>query len=761
MIVARIHVWSRLLRGAVRSRAIALVLVTALGALAPGVARAEEPAPAPSVRIGWTTVAPTLDGELSPDEWAAAGKIESLTQATPNPGVAATQRTEVWLMTDEDTLYIAARMWDTNPEEIVANVMERDGGTLYDDRFGFTIDPFLDRQNGYFFQVNANGARRDALIEGQTVETSWNGRWYVEASIDSEGWTVEIALPYQSINFDPEADVWGLNIARGIRRNDEIDRWSDPVRERFLVAMGRAGYLEGMKGVKQGLGLQLTPSLTTRRVDDIDEQRHYTRFDPSLDVFYKITPSVTTSLTVNTDFGEVEVDERRVNLTRFGLFFPEKRDFFLQDALIFDFGRLEENGRPFFSRRIGLDDDGQQRDITAGGKVTGRLGPVKFGVIDVVLDEFRRSDQANLFVGRAAVSVFGESTIGGILTHGNPEADGDNTVAGLDFVYRDSDFLDNKTLEGALWAQGSLDDPDSVRPSEADPNEQSVTRTGFAFGGQISYPNDRFNWKAQFISLDSDFKPKLGFTNRVGIRRYNGEFRYRIRPDSGPWRTIDTKVEGILVSETKDSNRVESGEFTWSPVKLTTPIVDSIEFKYRHRYEYVKQDFSTIDVTTGEYHFDEGIVEISTSRNRRLSAILTAGYGSFFDGTRARGRGQIEIRPSKYVAFVTDYELIDLNFPGSTGDIDLLGQAHAQDRDDLFHVLRLRLNLQFTPLISWNTLVQYDSDSDDVGINSRLRWIIEDGREIFIVVNQGIKTRRDIRATRTEPLVKLKWSFYF
>ena len=298
---------------------------------------AEEAEERPSVEIGWTTNPPEIDGHLDPDEWADAGHVDGLTQATPDPGEAPTQRTEIWLMTDGDHLYIAARLWDTNPEEIIAHAMQRDANTTLDDRFGFTIDPFFDRQNGYFFQVNPNGARRDALLEGNGFASDWDGRWYAKTSIDEKGWIVEIALPFATINFNPKTDVWGLNMARGIRRRNEIDRWADPVQERFLTAMGRAGNLNGMTGISQGLGLQIVPSGTLRRVDDANDpvdsndQRHYTRGDASLDTFFKPIPSVTTALTVNTDFAESEVDDRRVNLSRFELFFPEKRDFFLQE----------------------------------------------------------------------------------------------------------------------------------------------------------------------------------------------------------------------------------------------------------------------------------------------------------------------------------------------------------------------------------------------------------------------------------------------
>jgi hypothetical protein len=741
----------RIHRTALRCAFFTLSIAWVAGAATPSLAD-----DAPRIRIGWSEQAPTLDGRIDAVEWADAAHIDGLPQATPSPGAEASQRTEIFIMTDGGTLYIAARMWDTHPEEIIAQRMLRDDDTRFDDRFSITIDPFLDRQNGYFFQANPNGTRRDFLIEGGVIESSWDTRWFAKTSVDAEGWSVEIALPLSSINFDPDADVWGLNLARGIRRNDEIDRWSDPVRERFVTSLGRAGYLEGMSGVGQELGIQVVPSATLRRVEDQVDNTGDTEFEPSFDAFYKVTPSLTTAVTVNTDFSEVEVDDRQVNLTRFGLFFPEKRDFFLQDALIFNFGNIEENGRPFFSRRIGLGRDGEERDILAGAKVTGRAGPIKIGVIDVVVDERSRVDQANLLVARAAANVFGESAVGAMVTHGNPDANGENTVIGGDFLYRDTDFLDNKSFTATAWVQESFSDPDSILVP--DPNAPAlVDGNGYAYGGTVSYPNDHIHWDVGFREIAEEFNPALGFVNRVGIREYDGEYRYRIRPETGPIRTIDTHLLGRLVTKANSTNTIRTGVFEFVPVVLSTPIVDSIEFRYVHTYEFASRDFPNLQIGPGEYHFDEGRMKISTSQNRRLRGEIETTYGTFFDGTRTRVISSIEFRPIKYLLIGGDYEFNDIRLPGS----ELTSPQNDQDRDVEIHIARGRFDLFFTPEISILTIVQFDNASDRLAFNSRLRWIIEDDREIFLVVNQGTDTRDDIRATRTELVTKVQWSFRF
>ena len=699
----------------------------------------------PSIEISWTETPPELDGRLSEGEWADAALVDDFTQARPDEGEPPTQRTEVRLMTDKDNLYIAARLWDTNPEEIVASQMARDSNTLQDDRFGISIDPFFDRQNGYFFQVNSNGVRRDFLLEGGRGESSWDGRWYAKASVDSEGWTVEIAIPYATINFDPEANVWGFNMARGIRRRDEIDRWADPVRDRFIISMGKAGRLVGMRGVNQKLGLQVKPSLTARRVDDFeivpgdDERRNYTRFDPSLDAFYKITPSVTTALTVNTDFGETEADERQVNLDRFALFFPEKRDFFLQDALIFDFGDLDENGRPFFSRRIGLSASGEPEGITAGAKVTGRIGPVKFGILDVVLDEHDQVDQQNLLVARGALNL-GESTLGLVMTHGDPDGTSENGLVGGDFVYRNSNFGGNRSLRASAWFQSSFSNPDTGPGLDND----AINGTGLAYGGAVSYPNDKHNAEASIRIFEDDFNPALGFANRVGIRSYAARYRRRWRPDLPAIQIVDSEVDARLI--TGFSPDVQTAELRWSVFQLQSPIGDAIRLQYRHRYEFVETEFSNFVVPRGRFNFDEGRLRFRASLNRPIGGEVTVAYGDFFDGTRALVEADLAFRFSKHIQAGLIYELNDIRLPGGNERIQLV---------------RGRVSFLFTPDISWVTLVQFDTISDSIAINSRFRWIIEDGREFFLVLNQGFDARDDIRATRTAPLAKLEWTLRF
>jgi hypothetical protein len=732
--------------------AVGLLLATALSASA-----ADTP---PRVEIVWTDTPPEIDGQLDEAVWQQAAVVTEFTQATPVPGTEPSQRTEVRFLTDRENLYIGVWCFDDDPESIVANRMLRDGFLFFDDRFQVVIDTFHDRQNGYSFEVNPVGGRRDVLLEGKAFAIPWDTIWYARTHIDGKGWYAEIAIPYQSINFDPELDTWGLNLSRGVRRNNEEMRWADPVPQRFAADLGQAGLLTGMKGVGSGLGLDIVPSLSLgyengtlrdlskppveRKIDDFEAK-------PSGDVFYKLLPSLTATLTANTNFGETEADDRRLNFSRFAIAFPEKRDFFLQDALIFEFAELTDdftglpsNAQPFHSRRIGIAQPDPAvlqfvpGEILFGGKMTGRVEGVKLGVLHTLVDDLGSVDRQHLTVGRAALNVLEESTLGVIVTHGDPDGRIDNTLAGADFVYRNSSFRGTKSLTGRAWFQQSF--------SSGSSNNE------FAYAAGIAYPNDRINWKLDYVEIGQNYNPALGFVNRTGIRRYDGSFRYRVR-GPGYIRTRDVELLGTLVTDRHD--RVESGAAQIIPFRFENQYAGLVELVYQHTFERPLADFTLPDgvlVRARSHHFEEAAIKLTGSRNWPLTGDFQIAGGEYFNGTRLIVIPEAEWRPSEHFLFKGRYELREtwLRDP-------LLGGQRGRT-----HVFRGQLAVFFTPDISWSTLVQYDSVSDSIGVNSILRWIVEDGREIFVVLNQGVDIiDGDWRAGVTQPLVKVAWTFRF
>ena len=688
----------------------------------------------PRVSLVRTDIAPQIDGVLDEPVWEDAALIDDLTQVEPIEGAAPSQRTEVRILYDSDFIYFGIRCFDTEPNKIIAKQLQRDADLEPDDRILIVLDPYFDHRNGYFFVVNPLGVRRESLIENNSsVRDDWDGIWYAKSQIDDQGWTTEIAIPFKTISFNQATTQWGFNIQRTIRRTNEQIRWSAPVQNKSTMSVADAGVLEEIRDLDKGIGLDFKPYVkSTLRTDDV--RGDGLDLDAGFDVFYKLTPSMTLALTFNTDFAETEVDERRVNLTRFPLFFPEKRDFFLQDSGIFAFGGIRSNPLPFQSRRIGLDSAGQQVDLIGGVKLTGRTGPLNLGVLTVLADDTDDVDQNLLTVGRVSLNVLEESTVGLITTIGDPASNEDNTVVGGDFNFRNSHVFGDKIVQGsAFFLHSSSPDGDG--------DDQ-------AWGARISYPNDRIRATIGFTEIGDRYDAALGFVPRRGIREYFGRFRYRWRPENSWIRTIDVGFDPTVITDLND--RTESSEFELDLITIENHAGDEFEIEYQINREVLTRPFEIspgVVIPVGNHRFDRIDIGGSTSRSRALSFGASIQAGEFFDGDRLDTAASIEWRPSPNLLLGFSWEQNDINLPA--------GEFQVQ-------VAQARVNFLFTPDIAWTNFIQWDNVSDSLGINSRLRWIIEPGNEIFFVVNQTFDTFDDrFDGTSTEVTTKIGWTFRF
>ncbi|MDH3419334.1 MAG: carbohydrate binding family 9 domain-containing protein, partial [Gammaproteobacteria bacterium] len=381
-----------------------VLLGLAMTAVFAGGAAAQD-APAKTIRAVRVDTPPVIDGLLDDPVWAQAEPISDFVQVRPTDGGPPSETTEVYLLYDDDTLYVGARLGDSDPDQIAANTMRHNVGLgRTDDRLVLILDPFNTRRGGYRFETNANGVRHDMLYQNVSqVQTDWNAIWDTAGSVDENGWLAEMAIPFKSLAFDPAADAWGFNFARSIQRRGEEIAW---VSRNRSYNPSIAGLATGFEGLSQGVGLDIVPSLALVEQKFYDPGGNNSETNPSLNIYYRLTPSLNGSLTFNTDFSAVEVDNRQVNLTRFSLFFPERRDFFLNDADLFEFARIggqgfgatfnraqsrsdRENSRPFFSRRIGLAANGAPVDLKYGGKISGRVGRWNIGTLAIRQDGYQ------------------------------------------------------------------------------------------------------------------------------------------------------------------------------------------------------------------------------------------------------------------------------------------------------------------------------------------------------------------------------------
>ena len=686
-----------------------------------------------SFEIHRTQTAPVIDGVLDDEVWQSAAFVDDFHQTSPTDGAVPSEATIVRVTYDDDYLYIAADLRDSDPGAISAKQMVQGKLFFSDDRFYVMLDSFNNKRNDYFFQVNPNGVRREALRENNArfIE-EWATIWIAESAVHENGWATEIAIPFKSISFEPGSDTWGINFGRGIVRKQEFNLWSSHDRQDWPAYSGE---VTGIENIEQGLGLDIVPSVNLSEQRDLVLGGSDTGFDPSLDVRYRITPSLSATLTLNTDFSTAEVDEQQVALDRFSLFFPEKRDFFLQDAGIFEFGNIDTNGRPFFSRRIGLSVDGEEVGIDAGIKLTGRMGDLSLGALAIRQEAAGDVTAKDLFVARGSYNVLDESTVGFIMTHGDPASNETNSVVGFDFLYRNSDGSFGQILTSKVWAQQS-------RSSNLSGDDQ-------AFGVQVEMPGDKIQVYAGAEYIGENFNPALGFVNRPGIRSYDTGIRYRIRPKTGMWRALNFRTDFLQITDMQ--GEVLSQKTKLLPISLYSHRDDYLFVELERNKEVVKNDFDLfgkLNIPVGEYNFNRARAEIRTGMQRPFRVVLSVEDGGFFGGDRLEKFVEFQWRQSAYfflgVAFTAN--VVDLPSGSFTS-----------------HLASLRTDVAFNSKWSWSNFVQYDNTGDTFGINSRLRYIPEAGQELLLVLNHGgvIDAQSHFSSTRSDKVLKVSYTFRY
>ena len=711
--------------------------VTAALCLTAATAAAQDAGPArKSVGAVRVEVPPVLDGKLDDPAWESAAVVEDLHVVVSNEFGTPGERSRVYVAFDDDNLYFAARFFDSRPGTIVAKVLSKRDVSFGEDGFSITLDPYDQARAGYIFDVNPNGMRSEAIYTDKDRQNwDWEGIWDAAARIDGEGWTAEVAIPLKTLSFDPARDAWGLNFTRWHGVDSEQFGWMSHNRTQDL---SRTGLVTGLAGLNQGRGLDIVPGLRTgaTRNHVTDEEDDF--LEPSLDVFWKITPSLTAAVTLNPDFSGTTADTRQINLTRFDLFFPEQRAFFLQDSDIFQFARLEEqSGIPFFSRRIGLDDEGGALTLDAGLKLAGRAGPLSVGVLGVRQDAAIGPDSVDLFVGRVAVNVLAESSIGAIVTSGNPDATVDNNLVGVDFQYLNTRIGEDRIIEATAWYQQTdtegLDDDDA------------------GYGFSFAMPNSE-GWSGEIVHkvLEENYFPALGFAARTDFEATFGGLGYTWRPENSWVRSVETEIGAEFVEPINGSDR--NHEIAFQLFEVENQAADRLGLEYLFVEEEFAESFEISEgvvIPAGTYNFDHACLTLTTGEQRVLATESTICDGGFYDGSIFVFETRTTWRPSKHLKII---------FGGEYNDIDL------PQGDFITRLATLNLDVAFSTAWSWENFIQYDNVSDTVGLNSILRWIPQAGRETVLALNtQQEDFDRDgrFRSYTSDVTLKLSHTFRF
>ena len=700
-----------------------------------------------------------LDGRVDESAWSGATAITEFTQQEPVEGGTPSQPTEIKVLFDEDYLYIGAILYD-DPEGILAYQMKRDAPLGTDDRFMWILDTFLDGRTGYFFEINPAGLMGDGLIGGGGggggnpggggggggrpggggggfggggpggggggVNKAWDGIWEARTARRPDGWSAEIRIPFRTLNFDPDQSTWGINFQRTIRRHNEEILWRGFRRNQGIFKPINAGRLTGLGEISQGLGLEVTPYATSNWRNAPTVEDDFSSYDNSFpgdvgfDVGYSITPSLRAAVSVNTDFAEVEVDDRQVNLTRFPLRFPERRDFFLEGSQVFMFAPGGFSS-PYYSRRIGLQDGGAV-PVKYGARLGGQAGPYELGFIHVETGEAGGSPSESFSVGRVKQQLLDESYVGFIYTRRATSADSlgftpvDRHTFGIDAEYSTSELFGDKNFDaGAFWVWNSNPVPDEER------SLGDLTVRGF----RINFPNDTWSGNVAYRQFGNAYDPAIGFVNRNDYSWYDQRISWRPRPAGIDWlRQLDFSANLRYLADL-ETGQVAERQWQFGFPGLNFESGDNIDFNVSNQYEYLDEAFEVSDGVTiepGRYSYWEWSLRGGTAGRRRLSAFGNVGAGGFWNGDRIQSGVGLTFRPRSGVSIGTNYDWNKIDLPQGEFQTNLMRVSGGWDP---------------TPRTSLIGNVQYEDVSDVVGLFLKAQWTPTPGNDLFLVYSHN------------------------
>lgn len=687
-----------------------------------------------------------FDGMLDMATWqAAADSIEDLIMVEPEEGGEPEGQTIVKVFANQHDIIVAAWCLDDDPKGIVSFSKARDSELEEEDHIVIVFDTFQDGRSGYVFAVNPSGARFDGLVaeRGEEVNSDWDAIWEAKTSRDSTGWYAEIRIPIKSISFKKGLTEWGFNIQRRIQRLQETSRWSGAKLDFELYQTSRAGLLTNLPAdFDYGVGLSVRPSLVGRAGKVTGVKTDYDS-DFSLDVTQRLGPNLLAGLTINTDFAETEVDVRQINVTRFPLFFPEKRSFFLEGADIFEFGvGLDEDILvPFHSRRIGLlgldEGDQQEIPINAGGKINGRVGDTNLGALVVntrkvdslAIDGSKvKVPQTTMGSMRIKQNILEESSVGVLGTFGDQAGRSDSWMAGADFIFQTSNFMGEKNFLVGLW--GLLNDREDLKGDKS------------AAGLRIDYPNDLWAFTGTSVRVGDGFNPSLGFVPRRNIHLWNIGGEYKPRPKWSLVRQMLHEVALTVYNKLNNSDW-ESYNGLVKPVDWILESGDRVELSLEPWGDKPPEVFEISDnaeIPTNTYEWIRYVAGLRLAEKRIISGEFRLETGSYYNGDLNTIEGRLAFKPS---AFLT------LEFTGERNDgkVKALPEDYEEiDPSELVLIERkfteelygVRLLLNFSPDLQVASFTQYDTQSRELGSNNKLRWTFHPLGDIFVVYNHNL-----------------------
>jgi len=679
-------------------------------------------APPPTATAHAVVTPPVIDGRLNDPAWQDATPITGFIQRELHEGTPVTERTEVRIITDGQALYVGAWLYDSDPAGIVPGEKVRDGDISRSDYFGILLDSYHDRQNGFVFTTTPAGIEYDAQVvnegEGGGIQLpgqnramagslggfnlNWDGTWTVATSVDSAGWYAEFRIPFTTLRYGAgERQTWGLNLVRSIRRKNEEALWSFIPRQFSLMKISRAGTLDGIHVPSRRVWTVTPYALTGVERNYVVDPEARGRGEIGGEMKFGVTPSLTLDLTYNTDFAQVEVDEQRTNLTRFPLFFPEKRPFFLENAGIFSAGTPQAVDL-FFTRRIGIDTLGQPVPIVGGGRLTGRIGPFTAGGLEIF------TEHQSYSVVRLQRELAARSRIGVIAVQrmATAQTGNWNRVYGVDgrIGIRDAWTVD-------WWGAAS-----AVPGPDGD---------AAAYSARLGYETGSWNNLARIIQVGSAFDPEVGFLNRRGgYRFYEATVMWKKRYPGVTWLKDWHPHVGYRgyygLDGYRQEDRIHLDITEWS---LASGAMVGPEVNIEH--QGLQQSFAiarNVTLPVGSYDYTSMGFDFGTNPSAPLSFLLRADVGGFYNGTRRGGSVTLGARraSSLTTSLLVEYSDVRLDQGNFTRTL-----------------IATRIAYFFTPRVLLQTLVQYSNQARVWTANARFGWLSTAGTGLFVVFNEG------------------------
>lgn len=692
----------------------------------------------PVITARYTDDRVKLDGLLTEQAWKTAFMIDEFCQREPIAGAEPTKRTTVRILYNHDALYIGVECFDSEPESIVHRELRRDGEIVRDDNICIALDPFNDQRTAFFFGLNPNGAMLDGEIQAVSLSPmneDWDGVWNAAARITETGWSAEIVIPFKTLRFPNTAvQSWGFNIRRIVARSYEEMLWTGWGYNDGIGQVSKYGRLMGIRDVQGGRRFELKPYILGGREKSggtIDDERKY-----GLDARYGITSNLTLDLTTHTDFAQVEVDREQINLTRFSLYYPEKRDFFLEGRQIFNFGGSGSDTPLFYSRRIGLTLDRRQVTIQGGGKLFGTIGDYEIGALAIRTGEDHDEQAATYSAVRLKRNLFTKSFIGAMATHRRDDNDHKNLAYGLDALLRTDHFLGDKNLELNAFVSGTY-------TSDAPVEQDQAVKV------YLMYLNDTLEFYSNYSCIGEDFNPEMGFIARKGIKSSIHVIEFLPRVSMPFIRKLDIKPLWVIYT-TDMNNRLLTRNYKPTLFGFETRNNDIFLFQFHETYEYLEDDFNIfgdVVIPAGVYEWWNRYVTVETSSSRLVSCNLSSMWGNFYNGERTNFTGEVLGKVTRYVGVSGNFEYNEVTL-GRHGSF-------------LTREVGCKLLLNLSPRISTSMYAQYNNETNEVFFNARFHWIPQIGSDCYIVYNEIWDEEDDFRSLQNTAILKIDYLFRF